>query len=178
MDSLWLLLKKFDTWAFGQIDYIEKLWPRIMIDLRSCKNIHCMVFLSSFLKNTHRLDCWEQNPGHRRAYLREVVWGSQRCGTLRLPAFSPVNILCEFLTHFLYVAVFKQARWSVVQRYLIQKVTLFKLSVIKELEWSVLGTLGNALQRCVFDWHLRERVQASPGRKACQFGQWMYKQRV
>lgn len=49
--------KKIDTRAFGQIDYIEKLWPRIMIDPRSCKIIHCMVFVSSFLKNTQRLGC-------------------------------------------------------------------------------------------------------------------------
>lgn len=82
------------------------------------------------------------------------------------PCISP-STFSEILSHFPCVSVFK-VRWSAVLRYLIQKVTLFKFSVMKELEWPVIGTLGNALQRCIFDWHLRERVQASPGRKACQ----------
>lgn len=83
--------KKLNTWAFGQIDYIEKSWPRIMIDLRSYKNNHCIVFLSSFLKNTHGLGCWEQNLGQVRAY---SSWSS----SLGLPALSPVNKLSDDLS--------------------------------------------------------------------------------
>lgn len=160
MASLWLLLKTLDTWAFGQIDYIEKLQPRIVIDLRSWKNIHCMVLLSSFLKNTQRLGCWEQNPGHRRAYPRdEVPWGS-----LHLP-LSIFSMTFCYLFHMLLYSSRLEGLWS---RGISYRRSLFKFSVIKELEWLVIATLGNA--------HRDGLRQA--GKHVSLWGQWVHKQRV
>lgn len=165
-------IKKFNTWAFGQIDYIEKSWPRIMIDLRSCKKNLCIVFLSSFLKNTHRLGCWEQNLGQWRAYPRDVVlWDCQH-----FPLST--NSLTSCLSHFLCVVVLTQVRWSVVKKYLIQRLTLFQFSVIKEFEGSFIGGPGSSSQRGIFDTHLGGRVQALPGRICQSQDQCMPKQWV
>lgn len=39
---------------------------------------------------------------------------------------------------------------------------------MKEFEGSLTATLGNVLQRDLFDLHLGEGVQASPDRKVCK----------
>lgn len=154
MASLWLLLKTLDTWAFGQIDYIEKLQPRIVIDLRSWKNIHCMVLLSSFLKNAHRLGCWEQNPGHRRAYSRSLHF--------------PLSIFSMTFCYLFHVLLYSSRLEDLWSRGISYRRSLFKFTVIKELEWLVIATLGNA--------HRDGLRQA--GKHVSLWGQWVHKQRV